>query len=199
MSVKALSIRQRKLLLAATLLVALAGWLPLWRIELWAPQYPEGLLMQIGVSRISGNVEQINILNHYIGMKRIEPAGIPELRLMPWVLAFLVLVGGVAAALGRRALAIAWVVLLFAAGTVGMIDFYNWGYSYGHDLSPDAPIKVPGMSYQPPLIGHKALLNIHSYSYPDLGGYALFLGLTLAVLAIAPRACLERRRSSPGA
>ena len=52
-----------------------------------------------------------------------------------------------------------------------------WGYNYGHDLDPAAAIQVPGLSYQPPLIGHKKLLNFDSYSYPDTGGWVV-VGVT---------------------
>ena len=58
-----------------------------------------------------------------------------------------------------------------------------WGYDYGHNLDPKAAIQVPGLSYQPPLIGHKQLLNFDAYSYPDSGGWvvmvagALFFGV----------------------
>ena len=52
-----------------------------------------------------------------------------------------------------------------------MIDFYKWGYNYGHDLDPTAPVQVPGLSYQPPLFGHKRLLNFDAYSFPDVGGW----------------------------
>jgi copper chaperone NosL len=56
-----------------------------------------------------------------------------------------------------------------------MVDFYKWEYDYGHNLDPHAAIKVPGMSYQPPLIGYKQLLNFGAYSIPDIGGW-LFIG-----------------------
>ena len=53
------------------------------------------------------------------------------------------------------------------------IDFYRWNYEYGHNLDPNAAIKVPGMAYQPPLIGYKQLLNFGAYSIPDTGGWFL--------------------------
>ena len=66
-------------------------------------------------------------------------------------------------------------------GVLGFIDFYHWTYVYGHNLSPDAPIKVPGMAYQPPIIGEKTLLNFDALSQPHYGGYLLILaGLILA-------------------
>ena len=57
-----------------------------------------------------------------------------------------------------------------------MVDFWKWEYNYGHTLNPDAAIIVPGMSYQPPLIGFKQLLNFGAYSIPDIGGW-IFVGV----------------------
>jgi copper chaperone NosL len=66
-----------------------------------------------------------------------------------------------------------------------MADFWRWEYNYGHDLNPDAAIIVPGMSYQPPLIGYKQLLNFGAYSMPDIGGWIFILvGLALLTLSI---------------
>ena len=64
-----------------------------------------------------------------------------------------------------------------------MYEFWKWSYDYGHNLAPDAPIKVPGMAYQPPLIGHKQLLNFTATSWPDLG--AILAGLAFLVGAVA--------------
>lgn len=65
----------------------------------------------------------------------------------------------------------------YPEGIGGLIDFYMWGHDYGHNLSPDAPIKVPGMSYQPPLLGCKQLLNINACSWPYTG--SIFIGLSM--------------------
>ncbi len=178
---------ERILLLLSALLLATAIFLPLWKIEIWAPQYPEGLTMRIGAGEITGNVDQINILNHYIGMKKIASSDIPELRVLPWVMSALAALGAAAAAFGRRRVALAWLSVFAAAGAIGFFDFFLWGYDYGHNLSPDAPIKIPGLSYQPPLIGHKLILNIHSYSLPDWGSYLLLAAFAAAALGIFGR------------
>ena len=68
-----------------------------------------------------------------------------------------------------------------AFGVIAMVDFYRWNYNYGHDLDPNAPIQVPGMSYQPPIIGYKQLLNFGAYSIPDIGGW-IFIGVGLMLL-----------------
>jgi copper chaperone NosL len=139
--------------------------------------------MQIGINDISGNIQQINILNHYIGMKPIVPAEIPELRMAPLAFAILIVLGLLAAWANRAWLTRSWFLLLCSSGALGLIDMYLWGYDYGHNLNPDAPIKIPGMSYQPPLIGHKTLLNIDSYSLPGPGGLLFAAAIALAFLA----------------
>ena len=177
----------------ARMLVALAALglmmtyvAPLWHIALKAPQYPEGLGLYIWASKITGELRSINGLNHYIGMKQIHPEAIPELRLMPPIVAGLVVLGLMAAAWGRRAGLYAWTTLLLIGSLVGLADFWRWGYDYGHDLDPEAAIRIPGMSYQPPLIGPKQLLNFQATSWPALGGWvaigAVMLALTLSVV-----------------
>ena len=184
-----MSSRARILMVIASLVLAGAFVLPLWAVYLQAPQYPEGLGMFIRVNDVAGiktnDLDNINNLNHYIGMKRIEPASIPELRIMPFIVAGLMALGFAAALTGRRRLARTWVGLFAVVAIVGLVDFYKWEYDYGHDLDTEnAIIKVPGMNYQPPLIGSKQLLNFRATSLPAAGGYALIASLALGVLAI---------------
>jgi copper chaperone NosL len=174
----------------ASLLLLVLYWTPLWRIELHAPQYPEGLGLRIWVNQITGakpnDLNSINGLNHYIGMHAIEPGDFPELRLMPWLLGGLIAIGLVVALIGRRGPLYAWLQLIALGAVAGLVDFYRWGYAYGHELDEHAAIKVPGMSYQPPVIGSKQLLNFHASSWPDLGAWiavlTLAIGLTVAAL-----------------
>lgn len=169
----------RLIILVAALLPLLAFAFPLWEISLWAPQYPEGLSLSIWLSKITGDLDNINILNHYIGMKHITPASIPELSFMPMLTGGVIATGLLASLSGKKKIVGVWVALYTMLAVVGMVDFYKWEYDYGHDLSPDAPIKIPGMSYQPPLIGSEDLLNISALSLPGLGGYALIISLGL--------------------
>jgi hypothetical protein len=184
-----MSNRARILLVVASLSLGLVFVWPLWAVYLHAPQYPEGLGMLIRVNDISGlkpnDLENINNLNHYIGMKRIEPDSINELRIMPYVVAGLIVLGLGAATSGRRWMARAWVLAFAAVAIVGLADFYKWEYDYGHDLDfENAIIKVPGMNYQPPLIGTKQLLNFRATSIPAPGGYILIFSLALGVVSI---------------
>ena len=186
--------RSRLLLALAALLLLVSFVAPLWRIALKAPQYPEGLAMYIWSDRITGSLRSINGLNHYIGMKQIHPEAIPELRLMPIVVAGLAALGFATAAWGRRVGLLLWTGLFAAAAAVGLADFWTWGYDYGHNLDPTAAIKVPGLSYQPPLLGSKQLLNFQASSWPAVAGWILIGALVLAVgLTLA-----EWRRARPG-
>ncbi len=186
----------RSALAGASLALLLLYLTPLWHIGLKAPQYPEGLGMYIWLSRITGEKPQdlnsINGLNHYIGMKAIVPESIPELRVMPLVVAALVAGGVLVALLGRRRILYAWAGLFAAGALAGLADFWKWGYQYGHELDPHAAIKIPGMSYQPPLIGSKQLLNFHATSWPASGGWIMIL-----VLAVVITLAVREWRAAP--
>src|SRR5262249_6238242 len=114
------------------------------------------------------------------GMKAIEPEEIAELRVIPWCIAGLAVLGLGVAAAGRRWMAIGWLASFAILGVVAMVDFYHWEYEYGHELdTAHAIIKVPGMTYQPPLIGSKQLLNFTAISWPTTG--AVLIGIAFAV------------------
>src|ERR1041385_9169637 len=102
----------RVLLAIASILLIGVLATPIWRIQLVAPQYPEGLGMDNRAREVHGHrehdLDNINKLNHYIGMKRIETEEISVLRVMPWVIGGLAAFGFVAALVGRRALAWVW-------------------------------------------------------------------------------------------
>jgi copper chaperone NosL len=169
-------------------LIALCGvalllvlYYPMWRIDLDAPQYPEGLNLLIYANKLGGNVEIINGLNHYIGMKTLHTEDFFEFKILPYLILFFSIGFLLVAVIGRRKW-MNWLFILFILfGVTAMVDFWKWEYNYGHNLNPDAAIIVPGMSYQPPLIGFKQLLNFGAYSVPDIGGW-IFIGAGLALL-----------------
>ncbi|MND89727.1 hypothetical protein D3C80_817960 [compost metagenome] len=169
------------LVLVCTLLLFGAYIFPLWKIALEAPQYPEGLEMKIWINNITGDVQKINGLNHYIGMKHIIVEEFYEFKLLPYVMAILIGFGFLTYWKNNKKLLYAWIALLLIFGVVGAIDFYHWEYDYGHNLDPMAAIKVPGMAYQPPLLGYKQLLNFLAASFPDTGGWMVISSIFLAI------------------
>src|SRR5215510_10333173 len=175
-----LTITSRILVAFASGALIAVFFLPVWRIDLFAPQYPEGLTMNIWINNVTGQVDIINGLNHYIGMKHISVGMFPEFKFLPYVVGFFMVLGMMVAITGRRKFLFYYLVLTVFGGILAMADFYKWGYNYGHDLDPSAPIQVPGLSYQPPLFGHKRLLNFDAYSFPDVGGWIVIAAGFLA-------------------
>jgi hypothetical protein len=143
--------------------------------------------MYIWINKLSGDekgtIQNINILNHYVGMKMIEPDSIPELKYFPKVIIGMALLGILLGFINNNKLWLGWGILLLLLGALGIYDFYLWEYDYGHNLADDAPIKVPGQAYQPPLIGSKMLLNFNAISYPYYGSIFIGIALTFSFLS----------------
>ena len=167
---------------ALSLLILLA--VPIWYIYLTAPQYPEGLEMQIWHNTLTGDVKIISALNHYIGMRAISVEMFPEFEYLGTVIMAVSGLCFVLALIGRWWSALCYWLVLAVADSLALYDFYRWGYDYGHNLDPTAPIIIPGMAYQPPVIGYKKLLNFEAWSLPDTGGWILMgvTGISLLVV-----------------
>jgi len=166
----------RILVAASALILIVTLFVPLWQILMWAPQYPEGLEMKIWHNTLTGEVRTISALNHYIGMKTIEVSMFPEFGYIAYIIGFIIVIGLATAIVNKRFMLVSFLSLILATGVGALVDFYLWGYDYGHNLNPEAPIKIEGMSYQPPLIGTKQLLNFTAFSGPDIGGW-IFIGI----------------------
>lgn len=178
-----------KLTLPGRILFVLAGvcliaciFFPLWHLDLEAPQYPEGLSMNVYMDKIGGRIDIINNLNHYIGMKEITESDFPELQFMSKLaIGFAIL--AVIAALTKRA----WIgtlnlFLLCIGGGLGIYDLWYWLHQYGTDLEPSAPITVA--PFVPPMIGSNKVANFVTHTGFNLGGYLLGLSIVLMVIAL---------------
>lgn len=148
-------------------------FVPMWQIDLDAPQYPEGLVLKLHANKIGGDVEIINGLNHYIGMATLHTENFIEFKILPYILGAFSLISLVLIFINNRKFVLAFFATFVLFVILAGVDFYRWNYEYGHNLDPNAAIKVPGMAYQPPLIGYKQLLNFGAYSIPDIGGWML--------------------------
>ena len=178
---KQLSLFSKVITIVCALGLIAVLFVPLWQIELAAPQYPEGLVLKMYPHKLGGNVDVINGLNHYIGMKTLHAENFIEFTILPYIIGFFAAFCLLVVFINRKK----WLNYLFISfvtfGIIAMVDFYRWNYNYGHDLDPNAAIQVPGMSYQPPLIGYKQLLNFGAYSIPDIGGW-IFIGVGVLLL-----------------
>jgi hypothetical protein len=129
-------------------------------------------------------MEIINVLNHNIGMKPIEPGSIPELKYFQWIVIAMVLAGMMIGIAGNKKAKILWLGTLILLCMLGLLDFYLWQYHYGHDLDPGAPIAIPGSSFQPPLIGEKTIVNFLVASWPMTGIIFPFISMIFGFLSI---------------
>ena len=181
------------MLILAGICILLAIVFPIWRIELDAPQYPEGLALHIYANKMGGDVDIINGLNHYIGMKTIHAEEFIEFTVLPYIIGFFGL-WALFSAYKKSKRSVLILLICFALfGILAMYDFWRWEYEYGRSLDPTAAIIVPGMAYQPPLIGFKQLLNFGAYSIPDIGGWLLLVGGILIALVYVLEAGMLNR------
>jgi copper chaperone NosL len=192
---KKIGLSSKVMLVIAGVLLVFSLFNPIWRIELDAPQYPEGLALTIHANKLAGDVNIINGLNHYIGMKTLHEEEFIEFTVLPYIISFYALACFIVVFVkNKKAL-----YFLFSAfvlfGIIAMYDFWRWEYNYGHNLDPNAAIIVPGMAYQPPLIGFKQLLNFGAYSVPDIGGWLFILsGLLMAFASILELNFFRKRK-----
>ncbi|MBP6759435.1 MAG: nitrous oxide reductase accessory protein NosL [Flavobacterium sp.] len=185
MKTSKISLFSKGILLIVSALFFGSLFFPMWRIELEAPQYPEGLVLQLHANKIGGDVDVINGLNHYIGMKTLHTEDFPEFQILPYIVGFFGLFALVMVFVNKRKGVIVLLSSFILFGILAGIDFYRWNYEYGHNLDPSAAIVVPGMAYQPPLIGYKQLLNFGAYSIPDIGGWMLIsAGVLLFIIVV---------------
>jgi len=166
----------RLVLLALLIPLALSFWFPLWRITMTAPQYPKGLIVDIYSYKVEGgnhgqHLDEINTLNHYIGMAHIDRAALSDLDWLPFALGILLLVALRTAALGSvRSLIDLSVLTAYVLG----FAFFRYAYKLylmGHNLNPEAPMKVE--PFMPVIVGKKQVANFLTEAWPHLGAYLI--------------------------
>lgn len=172
----------RLLFLAAALFLALSTFFPWWNLALVAPQYPEGLNLTVYPSHLAGEIDIINTLNHYIGMADITQEGFPELKVIPLAVWGFVLLLVLNALFLSRQFSYGILLLLLAGAVWGIYDMYHWLHTFGTQLSPEAPIKVP--PFVPPVIGKNTLANFITYSSFQTGFYFVALGFVVFIIGL---------------
>ena len=187
----------RALIAAASVLMLLSFAAPLWNITMFAPQYGGGLRMDVYSYKLEGgnggqDIKEINVLNHYIGMRDITVEDFTQFKWLPFAIGAITLLFLRAAVMGEVAQLVD-VLVLFAY--FGLFSLWSFGYTlyrYGHDLAPTAAVKVA--PFMPPLFGHEKMANFDIYSYPGAGSY--LMAAVLAVLLIAFGAALRLRKAA---
>ncbi|HKP62669.1 MAG TPA: hypothetical protein VJV78_38300 [Polyangiales bacterium] len=177
-----------RLTLSALALALIAGsyFQPFWSFKLYAPQYPHGLTLTISLTGFSGDVREIDMLNHYIGMGSLAQGAVLERRYAH------LLVGGLVAALAllvllpsRRSAVVA--AVLGAAYPLGFLaDTHYWLHRFGHGLDPHAPLRIP--DFTPQLFGNGSIGQFMTFAVPKWGfGMAIAASVVLLMAAAWPR------------
>lgn len=176
---------------AAAVLYLSAYFRPMWGFYLFSPQYPRGLILSVYLNRVGGDVTEVNILNHYIGMAKLDQAAPLERALSVYgvglIAAAALLFGWLRGRLSR------WFALPALMFPVMFIAFlYFWMHRFGHQLSVEAPVHVP--PFTPTLLGQGKIGNFRTIGLPGPGFY-----LSLAGLACVGLTAYARRWDARGA
>ncbi len=191
-----LDLGPRVMVLCAALALIPTFTSPLYTMTMFAPQYPDGLRLFIYSYKLVGgnggqDVKEINVLNHYIGMRDLATEDFGEFKWMPFVIGAFSLLFLRTVVMGRLTHLVDSVVLFVYFGAFALWSFGYKMWSYGHNLAPTAAVKVA--PFMPPMYGYKQLANFEVYSYPALGSYALGASALLLILGFVWAARSARR------
>lgn len=168
-----------------TLLFAASFTQPWWHFWLYAPQYPNGLELVISLRGITGDVHEIDLLNHYIGMGHLEYAAHTEIHYAGYGLIAVALMTAALAHVGGRKLN--WLIPIPAVMLpLGFIaDSFYWLYSFGHHLDPKAPLKIG--TFTPQMFGNGKIGQFETYATPSMGFWLAIAGAVIIIGATIVR------------
>lgn len=155
-------------LLAARVLILVSLFLPYWHMELFAPQYPDNLHLTAHLNYLSGDVAEIDGLNHYIGMRSLEEAARFERATGVYFLIGLVVLLELASWIHSR-----WAVLLVLPAVlfpaVFLLDLHLWMSHFGQNLDPHAPLSSAIEPFVPPVLGTGVVGQFKTVASPGIG------------------------------
>ncbi len=158
------------LIVAAVLLIT-SIFFPWWGMEFFAPQYPERLNIIVYPYKLAGQIDIVNSLNHYIGMKEFSEESFPELQFLPYLIEGMAMLTLLVAVKRKTSLLYGLIILFIVGGALGIYDIHRWLANFGTNLDPRAPIEVD--PFVPPIIGENLLANFVTHSYFTYGSFLL--------------------------
>lgn len=168
---------------AAGILLLISIFLPYWRMTLHAPQYPGGLQIQLYVNQVTGDVDEIDGLNHYIGMRSMKDAAPLERSLSIIIIAGIVLLAVGAIYIHSPVAAFfSFPAFLFPAIFLG--DLYFWMRNFGLNLDPKAPLSSSIKPFVPPILGTGMVGQFKTVAVWDIGLYLALLASLLIVIGL---------------
>lgn len=139
------------LFVAAAVLLIISIQRPWWRLKLNAPQYPAGLYVTAYVNRMTGDVSEIDGLNHYIGMRPLAEAAVLEQSISVFGIVALALLILAAVFIHNK-----WAVLLTLPALLlpvfFLADLQFWLANFGLNLDPTAALSSSVDPFVPPVL-----------------------------------------------
>jgi len=167
----------------AAILLIISIFLPYWEMELLAPQYPKGLHITAYANRLTGDVFEIDGLNHYIGMRPLEEAAQFEKSVSVIGIAALSLLILAAIFVHTK-----WVVLLVLPAILMPIlflaDLQFWLWKFGTDLDPKAPLSSAIKPFVPTVLGRGIIAQFETIATPGTGLYLAIIASILCVVGL---------------
>jgi copper chaperone NosL len=182
-----IDLRARAMLAGLIVPLALSFAFPLWNISMKAPQYPNGLTLDIYVYKVEGgnegqHIQEINTLNHYIGMAPINREQLSDLGWMPFAIGLLILLTLRCAAIGDVRILVDLAVLSTYVSLFSLGRFLYRMYVLGHNLDPHAPMRIA--PFTPAIFGTKQIANFTVTSYPR-GATVMIAGFVTGVCLVS--------------
>jgi hypothetical protein len=167
-------------LLAVVLLIA-SIFLPYWKMTLQAPQYPKGLSVQAYIYKLTGDVNEIDGLNHYIGMRPLGEAAQLERSLSIAAVGVLSLLIIASIFIHTKYVVILALPALFYP-FIFLGDTYFWLRNFGLNLDPTAPLSSTIKPFVPPILGVGMLAQFRTIAQVQIGFYlALFASICILI------------------
>ncbi|HJV31524.1 MAG TPA: hypothetical protein VJ558_04960 [Bacillales bacterium] len=182
MNGKKLSITSSIILVCSAVLIGISMIFPWWKLLLVAPQYPEGLNIIVYTNKLEGQLDVINNLNHYIGMKDFSEKTFPELSYLNYLIGGLAALTLVVGLLRRKLFLYMLIGLFLVGGLLGVYDLYQALHTFGTDLDPHAPIKID--PFVPPMVGENHFANFTTHSYLGKGAYFVIIAFILTLIPL---------------
>ena len=168
--------------IAAILLLA-SMFLPYWKMTLNAPQYPGGLSVEVYVNRLTGDVSEIDGLNHYIGMRPLGEAAQLERAISMVAVGILVLL-----TLAAIFVHSPWALLLALPAIlwpfIFIADMYFWMRHFGLNLDPTAPLSSSIEPFVPPILGSGMVGQFETIASFQIGLWMAFLAVVLILAGL---------------
>ena len=179
-------------LTGAAILIIISIFMPYWSLVLYAPQYPKGLVVYSYINHMSGDVQEIDTLNHYIGMRPLDEAAQFERSISVFAISALALL--VVAAVFVHS---PWAVLLSLPAVllppVFLADLYFWLNHFGQNLDPHAALSNSIEPFTPTILGEGVIGQFKTIAYADYGLIMASVASSLILVGLY----LQRRAYKP--